>query len=338
MTGRDTWRFELDAFFSRARIDSNTDITLADGLMAIHGKGKNATATLPLRVCGGCRYRSGTTHGDLLVTPLGGKCPSCLGSLYLTDILRLHEEYNEEGSNFSPITRAMNTAERLMTTCYIEYFAEAHPEVLRQTLFVTDGPLALHGPVAPQSRPFLTYLQTKSEELDELGIAGPLVVGVEKSGAFVEHAELIKEFIPVGHVMRLTNEYINRITGRPVDNHYGEDEFYGRRFIYRATNGDALVLTVVPRPGLAPYQAGAEAEAFSSYPHLRIVCRVLDSLRTRMYHNAVIPVALAHSSAALPLGVGRSVLTMMAQQNVPGLAPDHQSVKQPTYYKNAPGT
>ena len=331
MNGRDTWRYELNEFFRTARFDSNTEMTLADGMMSIHGAPLNPASTLPLRVCPSCGYRTRTTHGDLVATVAGSTCPACHEAVYVTDVLRLHEEYNEEGSNFSPITRAMNAAERLMTACYMEYFFRDSPEVLGHTLFVTDGPLALHGPVAPQSRAFLSYLQAMSVALKPMGVAGPLLVGVEKSGTFVEHAEIIKEFIPPGHVMRLTNDYINRITARPADNQYGEDEFYGRRFIYRATNGDALVITCVPRDGLAPYQAGTQSEAFSSYPYLRVVCQVLDALRTRMYHNAVIPVALAHSSASLPLGVGRSVLTMMAQQNVPGLSADHQAVKKPTY-------
>jgi hypothetical protein len=70
-----------------------------------------------------------------------------------------------------------------------------------------------------------------------------------------------------------------------------------------------------------------------AYPTLRLICEVLDSLRTRMYQHAVVPVALAHSAAALPLGVGRSVLTMMAQQNIPGLKLDLQAVQPPTYFK-----
>ena len=135
--------------------------------------------------------------------------------------------------------------------------------------------------------------------------------------------------------MRLTNDYINRISGRPANNHYGVDEFYGRRFIYRTRAGDPLVITVPSAPGLSPYEGGAEIESWDAYPTLRLVCEVLDSLRTRMYEHAVVPVALAHSAAALPLGVGRSVLTMMAQQNIPGLKLDIQAVQPPTYFNKS---
>jgi hypothetical protein len=57
---------------------------------------------------------------------------------------------------------------------------------------------------------------------------------------------------------------------------------------------------------------------------LRTICEVLDTVHTRLYRNAVIPVALAHSSAALPLGVGQSVLRALAQKGI-GLPEDTQA-------------
>ena len=135
-----------------------------------------------------------------------------------------------------------------------------------------------------------------------------------------------------GHAMMLTQDYINRLLGRSSGNPYGSDEFYGRRFIYRTTKGDVLVVTVPPQHGVAPYGADPRSEKFDSYPTLQVICQVLDSLRTRMYDDAVIPVALAHSTAALPLGVGRSVLTRLAQENIPGLSTNYQAIKKPSYF------
>ena len=113
--------------------------------------------------------------------------------------------------------------------------------------------------------------------------------------------------------MLLSREYINRMTGRPPQHQYGTDEFYGRRFIYRTTSGNPLVITVPPKPGLAPYGDSA-GEDIANYPTLRVVCEVLDHVQTRLYENAVIPVALAHSAASLPLGVGQSVLRALGQR------------------------
>lgn len=58
------------------------------------------------------------------------------------------------------------------------------------------------------------------------------------------------------------------------------------------------------------------SEQLKSYPTLRSTLEALDLLQTRLYPNAVIPVALAHSASSLPLGTGRSVLTLLAQQGL----------------------
>ncbi|MFF3717076.1 hypothetical protein [Streptomyces prasinus] len=332
MTGVETWRSELDTFLLNARFDSNTTMTLADGLLALHGTNSAPAKRIPLRVCPGCGLKA-RDEKTLTVGISGGVCPACQAHLYLADVLRTHEEYNVEGSNFTPLGRVMTAAERLMSLCYLDFFANTAPTVLQHTIFITDGPLAMFGPLAPLKRRFQAYLSEMSTWCEGRKLVAPLMVGIEKSGAFVEHAEQIRELIPVGHVMRLTNDYINRISGRPINNQYGVDEFYGRRFIYRTSSGDPLVITVNPAPGISPYDGSAEAEGWEAYPTLRLICEVLDSLRTRMYRHAVVPVALAHSAAALPLGVGRSVLTMMAQQNIPGLKVDLQAVQPPTYFK-----
>lgn len=332
MSGAATWRTELDAFLAVSRFDSSTAMTLADGLLALHGKRGAPASQVALRVCPNCGLKA-ADETTLMVRAEGGSCPSCKEPLYLADVLRTHEEYNVEGSNFTPLGRVMTASERLMTLCYVNFFADTAPEVLRHTMFITDGPLALFGPLAPLKRRFQEHLGDLTGWCRDRGLVAPLMVGIEKSGAFVEHAEQIKDFIPAGSVMRLTNAYINRISGRPASNHYGVDEFYGRRFIYRTRAGDPLVITVLPASGLSPYDGGPEVEGWDAYPTLRLVCEVLDALRTRMYQHAVVPVALAHSAAALPLGVGRSVLTMMAQQNIPGLKLDVQAVQPPTYFK-----
>ncbi len=331
MSGVDTWRAELDAFLQNSRFDSSTTMTLADGLLALHGTRGTPATRIALRVCPNCGLKA-KDEATLPVAATGGNCPSCNGQLYLADVLRTHEEYNIEGSNFTPMGRVMTAAERLMSLCYLNFFADTAPEVLRHTIFLTDGPLALFGPLAPLKRRFQEHLGDLTRWCAQRGLVAPLIVGIEKSGAFVEHAEQIRDLIPTGHVMRLTNDYINRISGRPANNHYGVDEFYGRRFIYRTRTGDPLVITVLPTPGLSPYDGVAEVEGWDAYPTLRLICEVLDSLRTRMYQHAVVPVALAHSAAALPLGVGRSVLTMMAQQNIPGLKLDIQAVQPPAYF------
>lgn len=331
-SGVDTWRQELDHFLGTTRFDLDSASTLADALLTMHGVPGHPADCVSLRTCPNCEQRFTTNQGPK-VTEAGGICPCCNGKLYLADVLRTHEEYMPEGSNQTALTRVMLVAERLMTLSYLEYFYTnvVRPEdILRQTIFITDGPLALFGTVAPLKRRLSAYHEAMFEWAASKGIVAPLIVGVEKTGRFVEHADLIRDLIPNGNVMRLTTDYINRITGRPVTNQYGTDEFYGRRFIYRTTSGDPLVITVPPRPGIMPYE-GPGADDFDSYPTLRIICEVLDAVRTRLYANAIIPLALAHSAASLPLGVGQSVLRAMAQKGV-GLPMNTQIQSRPPFH------
>lgn len=318
-TGVDTWRQELDRFLRETKFDQASDQTLADMLLALHGSPSSPATTVPLRRCPSCKAQDAQLSGGKIDVPKEGTtCPECGTKVFLGDVLRTEEEYMPEGSNRSSLTRMMLVAERLTSLGYMQLlFEDVHNyEVLERTLFITDGPLALHGTVAPLKRRFQEYLA----EFTKLCVANkrpaaPLVVGVEKSGAFVEHAQLIAHLIEPGHVMRLTTEYINRVTGRPLNNPYGSDEFYGRRFIYRTRSGGTLVVTVPPMPGVTPY-GDPDGELWSSYPTLRPICEVLDHVQTRLYENAVIPVALAHSAASLPLGVGQSVLRALVQQSL----------------------
>lgn len=318
MTGVDTWRQELDRLLASTHFDQDSNLTLADMLLALHGKPSAPAATAPLRRCPACAAKDDQLPGGAIDVPkTGTACPVCRSHVYLSDVLRTHEEYMPEGSNQSPLTRMMLVAERLTSLGYMQvlFDEEQHGlDALTRTIFITDGPLGLHGVVAPLKRRFQDYLAEYASYCEGHGRAPfPLVVGVEKSGRFVEHAELISHLIPPGHVMFLSRNYINRITGRPPQHQYGTDEFYGRRFIYRTTSGKSLVITVPPKPGVTPYDDPA-GEDIASYPSLRVVCEVLDHVQTRLYENAVIPVALAHSAASLPLGVGQSVLRALGQR------------------------
>ena len=323
-SGRESLRVELDRAFHEAGItDFGPRFTLTDARLTLHAGPGQKSSFLPLSKCPVCG-RPGQS-----VTASGTNCSDALCGvpLYLTDILRIYEEFADDGPNILTLTRAMNIAERLLLVAYLDGFFRTRASSLSQGIFITDGPLAVYGPIAPMKSRFRQYWEELCRELDRIGHAPPLLVGIEKSGRFVDHANAIRELIPVSSVMMLDTTYVNRhITNQEASHFYGKDEFYGRRFFYRTSTGEILVVTVPRIPGGAPYEnpvfddAGVpvlqQSELFSSYPTLRATLEVLDRLQTRLYPNAVIPVALAHSASSLPLGTGRSVLTLLAQQGL----------------------
>jgi hypothetical protein len=48
---------------------------------------------------------------------------------------------------------------------------------------------------------------------------------------------------------------------------------------------------------------------------------LLDRIGTSLYENAMIPIALAHSFASIPLRTGTRVLTLLSQQMVTQATP-----------------
>lgn len=315
LSAQQSWRSEVHDFLVDTPFDDGAESTLADALLAIHGAPAAPASTLPVRMCPECS--ASFRDQPIQITPTSGTCPECGRGLYVSDVIRASDEFSEVGSNLTALTRIMLLTERLVSVSYIESFMTQSvvpaEEMFARTIFITDGPLALMGTTAPLKRRMQYYNEKVFEWAGARGAAGPFIVGIEKTGQFVEHATLIREHIPRGSVMRLTTDYINRITGRTPGHEYGVDEYYGHRFIFRTSKGDTLVITVPPAPGVQPY-AGQGSDDFESYPTLRAICETLDRVRTRLYPNSVIPVALAHNSAALPLGVGHSVLQAMAQE------------------------
>lgn len=273
LTAQQSWRSDVNDFLVGTPFDSGAATTLADGLLAIHGTPGSPASHLPVRRCPECEESFASQPVQIPTT--GGACPECGQRLYVSDVIRAADEYSLVGSNLTPLTRIMLLTERLVLVCYIESFIThtqvPAEEMFARTIFITDGPLALMGTTAPLKRRMQTYNESLFMWSRDRGTAGPFIVGIEKTGQFVEHAALIRDHIPKGSVMRLTNAYINRITGRSPDHEYGVDEFYGRRFIYRTSRGDTLVISVPPAPGVEPY-TGPGSEDFDSYPTLRAVC------------------------------------------------------------------
>jgi hypothetical protein len=317
MSGVDSWRVELYETFSKQVVqDFGADVSLVDALLLLHRDPRTPDATVPIGQCPNC------DDAGQHVAAEPRNCTNCQQPIYATDLLRTDEEYSEEGSNIEILTRAMNVAERLLTVTYMDGFLRTNPAVLGQLMFITDGPLAFFGPTAPLKRRMVDYWRRLSDTLTNEGFAPPLLVGIEKSGVFVDHANAVAEHLAAESVMVLDQKYIaEHIRRKKSDSIYGKDEFYGRRFFYKTSTNQMLVVTVPRLPAGQPYEAGAAsganaAEQPASYPTLRPTLEALDRLQTRLYANAVIPVALAHSASSLPLGTGRSVLTLLAQDGL----------------------
>ena len=101
--------------------------------------------------------------------------------LFPTDTLRIYEEVTEEGSNQVALSRLMQVMELLvlvgLTTLLWE---QSRHDLLRSTLFIADGPMAVYGPPAKlRGQAPSTYFQQMTATTPG---PGPYLCGVEKSG------------------------------------------------------------------------------------------------------------------------------------------------------------
>lgn len=318
-TLHEAWREAVSDLFAACRLDGPTGVTttLTEVLAHVLGGPGTPVDHITLEKCPG-RHDRGCSNGDIAVPIDGATCTQCHVPLYFSDATNTHDEVVEDGSNQTALGRLMSVLEMLTFLWQVQIFANADAgRVLPRTAFILDGPLAMFGRPAGLKRPALRFLQAlHSEERREDRPGLPVIIGVEKTGALAEHADQIAEHIPPGYLLTLPDSYIrDHVQHRSGSRAYGYDTDYGRRFVYRTRDERVIVFSTPPLPTGEPTDDALSVDV-RRYPNLDTTLELLDRVGTLLYRNAVIPVALAHNFASLPLGTGSQVLTYLAQDSL----------------------
>lgn len=318
-TMHEAWRESVSILLRDSRLEGPAGIStsLAEVLAAILGAPELAVSEIVLERCPG-RHDRGCESRNVTV-PLGGsECHDCGTPLYFSDVTNTHDEVVEDGSNQTALGRLMSVLELLTFLWQIQIFAAAdNGRLLPRCAFLLDGPLAMFGRPAGLKRPALKFLQKiHADSVAKGGEGLPVVIGIEKGGVLAEHANAIRQYIPPGFLLTLPDSYIREnVQHRSGNRAYGYDTDYGRRFIYRTLDGRVIVFSTPPVPNGVPTD-DADRVDVNNYPALDALVGLLDRVGTLLYRDAVIPVALAHNFASLPLGTGSQVLTFLAQDSL----------------------
>lgn len=240
-------------------------------------------------------------------TPPQTVCGACGGPIYSIDALRLHERVEDEQGAGAVTSYLLTTLEQLVMAHVVHNVLLLKKSLLDELLFIKDGPLAFFGVVAPLRKP----MQELCDHLD--GCSGrPLLrlVGVEKSGAFVEHALAASDRLPKGTAMPLRDDYIYRyiIPGGTGAEPYGFNTYYGRKLIFKSHRGDVYVCTIPIR--------GDWTDDVAVKEQIAEVLTVIGALRCSMYENALIPVALANKLVSLSEYPSSRILATFARDEV----------------------
>lgn len=306
-----SWRENLHRIFRTKKVEVNRlDQSLLDLLMLVHGSpGKPASAVPVNCPADGC----GTQ--DVPISAKGGACPACQEHLYPTDVLRIHEEVMEEGTNESALGRLMSVVELLVLVGLTSLLWEqSRSDLLCSTLFIVDGPLAMYGPPAKLRGRAQEYFQAMSSTTPG---DGPFLCGLEKTGAMVDYAQQLARHnvLEPGDLLICDEEVVKVVTNTANAASYGKETYWGRKFIYRAKDGRIVVPTIMPVSGPA-YDSRGGQPGPDGYPTMAAILDVIDRTGSSMYQDGIIPVAVAHGKAAFPIGVGTDVLRLVAEQKL----------------------
>ncbi len=305
-----SWREAIDHLFRTKRIEVNRlNQTLLELLYLLHGRPGTPASSVPVNC------PTDDCNKDLAVPTAGVECDACGVWLFPTDVLRIHEEVGEEGSNQSALGRLMSIVELLVLVGLATLLWEqSRQSLLPTTLFIVDGPLAVYGPPAKLRGRALDYFQAMAATTPG---EGPFVCGLEKSGAMVDYARQLArhDVLGPGDLLVCDEEIIARVTNASNARAYGKETYWGRKFVYRALDGRVVVPTVMPPVG-APYDANGGQPDPKDYPTLPAILDVIDRTGSSMYIDGIIPVAAAHGKAAFPIGVGTDVLRLVATKRL----------------------
>lgn len=255
--------------------------------------------------CPHCKNSITFTQNDL-TSEYTLHCPYCQETIYLTDVFRLHEVIDNELGAGGILGYLCTAIEQLIIVYLLKEILNLKAEMLKETLIIKDGPLAFFGQTANIHKPMkklIKYLNGKHTIN---------LVGLEKSGAFVEHAEMIANKLKSNQIVPLGNNYIYKyiLPGQPKPGAiYGETTYYSHKLIYKSKY-DNVYIASIPTIDLK-----AKPD-LSDYINLPIILNNITYLKCDLYYNSLVPVVLANKLVSLSGHPSADILKSFAQQRV----------------------
>lgn len=233
-------------------------------------------------------------------------CPHCNEKIYLTDVLRLHEAIDNELGAGGILGYLTTSIEQIIIVYLIKQMLNIKPSLLTQTLFVKDGPLAFFGQTANLHKPMrelITYLNQHH---------AIYLVGLEKSGSFVEHAvQASKKMLPK-QMLLLGNSYIYKyiIPGNGRDNEpYASSSYYGHKLIFKSEHNNVYVATIPNTQAMVEPQ-------IDDYININEILYNITALKCDLYYNSLVPVVMANKLVSLADHPSSDLLKAFAQEQL----------------------
>lgn len=234
--------------------------------------------------------------------------------IFITDLLHFHEGFSNSGSNDGLYTQVMSFFEKVIFINLLHNIKDFFPShdnngeplenpVFRDCAFVLDGPLAIYN--------YASWFATAiADELISMGDDNLLVIGVEKSGHFVEHLKNLdgvespedKPLKP-GVLFFLGDNYIKRYvkySTSPIP--YGKNVYFGKKLFYKNHEEQLFVINLA-------YNSFEDREVYlnsrntknyeTTQTRLRDLAWLLERYSSSRYANALSFVSMAHENASI---------------------------------------
>jgi hypothetical protein len=232
----------------------------------------------------------------------------CSKEIFITDVFRLFEKVDNDAGATGIITYLKSVTESFFTIHTIKSLLEIQDGLVNRFLFVKDGPLSFGGETANMHKPMQTLLSYLSNK-NNINL-----VGVEISGAFVDHARQIKNKLNPGQVFLLNNEHIYTYiqVGNHKEQQYGSTSYYSGKFIYKSFDDRVYVLTLPVENHITYYNQ----PEVTDLKNLQEILMNIDKLRCDIYENALIPVAVANKLISLTNHPSSNILERFAKKSM----------------------
>ena len=235
--------------------------------------------------------------------------------MYQTDLLRLHDYFDNNQSAGEALGRLRSVLEILILINILRFFESKVPEYLKDCAFVLDGPLAIFGTPASILRPVREELRRLNQVARACNKEDIIVFGIEKTGRMKEHFEQLDHDDEYGPRTRFDDQtviapdddYIHThiIKSNTVGKPFGSDTHFGRVLLYKTNKGKHVVLHTAM---LNDKSSDFNSNSIECYPRLTDVLDVVDSLATHIYDDGFMPLVRAHAHAAIPLKRGTDII------------------------------
>jgi len=248
-------------------------------------KWDGAEKELPLFQCPHCDQTVATLPYDAEQ----GRCPVCMGHLFVTDMLGFHLDMVTESAPNTIATTYMSVHETLLLFTGIRLFWERNKEMLRYSLFVKDGPLSIRAQYSKLVNPirrFLVHARDRGYPIH--------IIGQEKSGTFYDHLQLIGTAAPNGSFFIPGDRYVKeQIQNRPDRGApYGRDTNYAAKVFVKLNDYDKMIINIPTGEFVVDPKEGTLLGG-------ERIFATLPTILSSRFEGALLPVELAHGLASL---------------------------------------